>query len=75
VLAIAYRSRDVPQALMNLILNNEIAGHKHAETTMIYLHGFEPRREGFKSPGQFFLSTRHAPSLCTALCAYLTVDG
>ena len=36
MLAIAYRSRNVPQALMNLILNNGIARHKQVETTMIY---------------------------------------
>ena len=38
MLAIAYGSRDVPLALMNLTLNNGIAGHKRVEMTMSYTH-------------------------------------
>ncbi len=49
MLAIAYRSRNVPQALMNLRLNNGIAEHKEVETTMIYTHVLK-ERGAIKSP-------------------------
>jgi len=38
VLAIMYRSRNVPQAVMNLILNNGIEGQRHIETMMTHPH-------------------------------------
>jgi hypothetical protein len=51
VLAIAYRSRNVPQALMNLRLNNGIAEHKDVETTMIYTHDLKEGEAYEKSGG------------------------
>lgn len=44
MIAISYRSRNVPQALMDLILNNGIAGHKHVERDYDLYPRPEPRR-------------------------------